>query len=61
MNLFRYNYLKPENCRTVSVKDMQNGKRKVIFDAKEVLYGLKTPVVKDSQVCYENFFYNVHL
>ncbi|XP_044471444.1 oxysterol-binding protein-related protein 4B-like isoform X1 [Mangifera indica] len=38
--------------RTVSVKDMQNGERKVIFDAKEVLYGLKTPVVMDSQAVW---------
>lgn len=35
---------------------MQNKKRKLIFDAKEILYGLKTPVVKDSQVCYEIYF-----
>ncbi|XP_031251724.1 oxysterol-binding protein-related protein 4B-like isoform X2 [Pistacia vera] len=38
--------------RAVSVKDMQKGKRRVIFDAKEILYGLKTPIVKDSQAVW---------
>ncbi|KAK2979748.1 hypothetical protein RJ640_003487, partial [Escallonia rubra] len=35
--------------RTVTVKDTTNGKLTVIYNAKEVLSGLKTPTVKDSQ------------
>ncbi|KAK2969251.1 hypothetical protein RJ640_003485, partial [Escallonia rubra] len=38
--------------RTVTVKDTTNGKLTVIYNAKEVLSGLKTPTVKDSQVIW---------
>lgn len=33
--------------RTVSMKDINNGKLSIIYNAKEVLSGLKTPTVKD--------------
>ncbi|GLT97405.1 hypothetical protein SLE2022_149720 [Rubroshorea leprosula] len=33
--------------RIVKVKDINNGKETVIYNAKEVLSGLKTPIVKD--------------
>ncbi|KAK3221354.1 hypothetical protein Dsin_008379 [Dipteronia sinensis] len=33
--------------RTVTLKDMNSGKARVIYNAKEVLSGLKTPTVKD--------------
>jgi hypothetical protein len=36
--------------RTVKVKDTSSGKVKVIYDAKEVISGLKTPIVKDAEV-----------
>jgi hypothetical protein len=32
------------------VKDMSSGKVKVIYDAKELISGLKTPIVKDAEV-----------
>ncbi|XAR56069.1 hypothetical protein NMG60_11036373 [Bertholletia excelsa] len=35
--------------RTVTIKDVNNGKETVIYDAKEVLSGLKTPVLKESE------------
>ncbi|KAJ7979418.1 Oxysterol-binding protein [Quillaja saponaria] len=34
--------------RTVTVKDTKNGEVRVIYDAKEVISGLKTPTVKDA-------------
>ncbi|XP_024033841.1 oxysterol-binding protein-related protein 4B isoform X2 [Citrus clementina] len=33
--------------RTVSLKDVNNGKSTIIYNAKEVLTGLKAPIVKD--------------
>ncbi|KAK4391967.1 Oxysterol-binding protein-related protein 4B [Sesamum angolense] len=33
--------------RTVTVKDVKTGKKTVIYNAKEALTGLKTPIVKD--------------
>ncbi|CAH2056666.1 unnamed protein product [Thlaspi arvense] len=35
--------------KTVTIKDVNNGKETVIYDAKEVLSGLKTPVLKESE------------
>ncbi|XP_058755711.1 oxysterol-binding protein-related protein 4B-like isoform X1 [Vicia villosa] len=35
--------------RTVKVKDTNSGKVKVIYDAKEVISGLKAPIVKDAE------------
>lgn len=35
---------------TVTVKDVSNGKQKVIYNAAEIISGLKTPQVKDSKV-----------
>ncbi|KAJ4709255.1 Oxysterol-binding protein [Melia azedarach] len=35
--------------RTVTAKDIKNGKNTVIYNAKEVLSGLKAPIVKDMQ------------
>lgn len=37
-------------CRTVKVKDISSGNVRVIYDAKEVISGLKTPIVKDAEV-----------
>lgn len=37
-------------CRTVKVKDTNSGNVRVIYDAKEVISGLKTPIVKDAEV-----------
>ncbi|KAF8035148.1 hypothetical protein BT93_C1241 [Corymbia citriodora subsp. variegata] len=34
---------------TVTVKDVGNGKQKVIYNATEIMSGLKTPQVKDSE------------
>ncbi|KAJ7955832.1 Oxysterol-binding protein [Quillaja saponaria] len=34
--------------KTVTVKDTNNGKVRVIYDAKEAISGLKTPTVKDA-------------
>ncbi|XP_015960010.1 oxysterol-binding protein-related protein 4C [Arachis duranensis] len=34
---------------TIKVKDTNNGKVKVIYDAKEVINGLQTPIVKDAE------------
>ncbi|OAY46706.1 oxysterol-binding protein-related protein 4C [Manihot esculenta] len=34
---------------TVTMKDVNNGKKTVIYNAKEVISGLKTPIVKDPQ------------
>lgn len=39
--------------RTVKVKDTSSGKVKVIYDAKEVISGLKTPIVKDAEGVWE--------
>lgn len=36
--------------RIVTVKDVSTGKTTTIYDAKEELSGLKTPVVKDPKV-----------
>lgn len=36
--------------RTVKVKDTNSGKVKVIYDAKEVISGLKAPILKDAEV-----------
>ncbi|THG09653.1 hypothetical protein TEA_014597 [Camellia sinensis var. sinensis] len=35
--------------RVVTVKDVSNGKQTVIYDAKEALSGLKTPILKDPE------------
>ncbi|XP_038698332.1 oxysterol-binding protein-related protein 4A-like isoform X3 [Tripterygium wilfordii] len=35
--------------RTVTAKDVNNGKCTVIYNAKEIISGLKTPTTKDSQ------------
>lgn len=35
--------------RTVSLKDISNGKSTIIYNAKEVITGLKAPIVKDLQ------------
>lgn len=35
---------------TVTVKDVRNGKQKVIYNATEIISGLKTPQVKDTKV-----------
>nr|XP_027069693.1 oxysterol-binding protein-related protein 4C-like isoform X2 [Coffea arabica]XP_027069694.1 oxysterol-binding protein-related protein 4C-like isoform X2 [Coffea arabica] len=35
--------------RTVTAKDLNTGKSKIIYNAKEALSGVKTPIVKDSQ------------
>lgn len=36
------------------MKDVNNGKKTVIYNAKEVISGLKTPIVKDPQVLDKN-------
>lgn len=41
-------------CRTVSMKDINNGKLSIIYNAKEMLSGLKTPTVKDPKVSNSN-------
>lgn len=38
--------------RSVTAKDVSTGKSTTIYDAKEVLSGLKTPTVKDPKVNY---------
>ncbi|RDX65815.1 Oxysterol-binding protein-related protein 4B, partial [Mucuna pruriens] len=35
--------------KTVKVKDTNNGEVRVIYDAKEVISGLKTPIIKDAE------------
>ncbi|KAL5771575.1 hypothetical protein ACOSP7_015729 [Xanthoceras sorbifolium] len=40
--------------RTVTLKDINNGKSRVIYDAKEVISGLKTPIVKDLQEVWKS-------
>lgn len=47
--------------RTVKVKDTNNGKVKVIYDAQEVISGLKAPIVKDAEVINKQriFFLNL--
>ncbi|XP_057422451.1 oxysterol-binding protein-related protein 4C-like [Lotus japonicus] len=35
--------------RTVKVKDTNNGEARVIYDAKQVISGLKAPIVKDKE------------
>ncbi|KAA8522705.1 hypothetical protein F0562_009133 [Nyssa sinensis] len=40
--------------RTVTIKDISNGKLRVIYNAKEVLSGLKTPTVKDPKGVWSN-------
>jgi len=41
--------------RTVNVKDTSSGKVKVIYDAKEVISGLKAPIVKDAEVTNKEY------
>lgn len=43
--------------RTVKVKDTNNGKVKVIYDAQEVISGLKAPIVKDAEVINKQRFF----
>lgn len=40
--------------RTVTVKDITTGKVNVIYNAKEALSGMKTPMVKDPKVHFFN-------
>ncbi|XLT46363.1 hypothetical protein HN873_038967, partial [Arachis hypogaea] len=35
--------------RTIKVKDTNNRKARVIYDAKEVINGLQAPIVKDAE------------
>ena len=37
-------------CRTLTLKDLSSGEIRVVYDAKEVISGLQTPVVKDPKV-----------
>ena len=37
-------------CRIVRVKDTNSGEVRVIYDAKEAISGLKTPIIKDVEV-----------
>lgn len=37
-------------CRTVTAKDPVNGKLRVIYNAKEAIAGLKTPIVENPKV-----------
>jgi hypothetical protein len=39
-------------CRSVSVKNIDNGKSTVIYNAKEVISGLNAPIVKDPGVIH---------
>ncbi|MED6127789.1 hypothetical protein PIB30_091507 [Stylosanthes scabra] len=36
--------------RTIKLKDTSNGKVRVIYDAKEAIYGLQAPIVKDAEM-----------
>lgn len=47
--------------RTVKVKDTNNGKVKVIYDAQEVISGLKAPIVKDAEVINKQRFVFLNL
>lgn len=42
--------IKFHTCRTVKVRDTSNGNVRVIYDAKQVISGLKAPIVKDAEV-----------
>ena len=44
---FEFFFLK---CRTITLKDLDSGEVRVIYNAKEVLSGLKTPIVNDPKV-----------
>lgn len=45
--------------RTVNVKDTKSGKVKVIYDAKEVISGLKAPIVKDAEVTNKEYLSSI--
>ncbi|KAI4335374.1 hypothetical protein L6164_014023 [Bauhinia variegata] len=36
--------------KTVTIKDKQNGKVRIIYDAKQVISGLQTPILNDAEV-----------
>lgn len=40
------------HCRTVTMKDLESGQVRVIYEAIEVISGLKIPIVRDPKVTY---------